>query len=184
MARVLRAVTTERGRDLRAHSLVAFGGSGPLHAATMADSVGVRRVIVPPAAGVLSAVGLLGSPIELTLSETVDARLRPELASDVRPRIEKAAHELSERLVQSGLRTSQMVTTVVADVSFEGQAAPLSLPLDGHVTSDSLDDLAERFRQAHIDTYGHAPDNPLRLRSEEHTSELQSRGHLVCRLLL
>ena len=59
MEQALRAVTVERGVDPRGLALVAFGGAGPLHACALADALGMAAVIVPPRAGVLSAVGLL-----------------------------------------------------------------------------------------------------------------------------
>ena len=62
MARALRRVSVERGVDPRACVLVAFGGGGPLHACALAERVGARRVLVPPHAGVLSAVGLAAAP--------------------------------------------------------------------------------------------------------------------------
>ena len=62
MERALRAVSVERGVDPRGLALVAFGGAGPLHACALADALGMAAVIVPPRAGVLSAVGLLASP--------------------------------------------------------------------------------------------------------------------------
>jgi N-methylhydantoinase A/oxoprolinase/acetone carboxylase beta subunit len=62
MERAVRVVTVERGVDARDLALVAFGGAGPLHACAIADALGMRAVIVPPRAGVLSAVGLVCSP--------------------------------------------------------------------------------------------------------------------------
>jgi N-methylhydantoinase A/oxoprolinase/acetone carboxylase beta subunit len=62
MERAVRVVTAEQGVDPRALALVAFGGAGPLHACAVADALGMQAVIVPPRAGVLSAVGLLCSP--------------------------------------------------------------------------------------------------------------------------
>jgi N-methylhydantoinase A/oxoprolinase/acetone carboxylase beta subunit len=62
MERAIRAVTVERGVDPRPLALVAFGGAGPLHACALADAIGMAVVIVPPRAGVLSAVGLLCAP--------------------------------------------------------------------------------------------------------------------------
>ena len=59
MTRAIRAVTTERGRDPREFTLIAFGGSGPLHAATLADNLGMSRVYIPLFPGVFSALGLL-----------------------------------------------------------------------------------------------------------------------------
>ena len=61
MLRALRVVTVERGHDPRGLALVAFGGAGPLHACALADELGMRTVLVPEAAGVLSALGLVAS---------------------------------------------------------------------------------------------------------------------------
>ena len=59
MTRALRSVSSEKGRDPRDFAIVAYGGSGPVHAAGLADELGVRTVVVPPVAGLFSAVGLL-----------------------------------------------------------------------------------------------------------------------------
>jgi N-methylhydantoinase A/oxoprolinase/acetone carboxylase beta subunit len=67
MERAIRAVTVERGVDPRPLALVAFGGAGPLHACALADAIGMSVVIVPPRAGVLSAVGLLCAPVQRDL---------------------------------------------------------------------------------------------------------------------
>jgi N-methylhydantoinase A len=61
MLRALRVVSVERGHDPREFALVAFGGAGPLHACALADELGMRTVLVPSAAGVLSALGLVAS---------------------------------------------------------------------------------------------------------------------------
>jgi N-methylhydantoinase A len=61
MLRALRVVSVERGRDPRDFALVAFGGAGPLHACALADELEMRTVLVPDAAGVLSALGLVAS---------------------------------------------------------------------------------------------------------------------------
>jgi len=62
MERAVRVVTVERGVDPRGLALVAFGGAGPLHACAVADALGMRAVVIPPRAGVCSAVGLLCAP--------------------------------------------------------------------------------------------------------------------------
>src|SRR5262249_57977516 len=59
MMGAIRAVTTERGRDPREFSLIAFGGAGPIHAAELAASLGISRVYVPLFPGLFSALGLL-----------------------------------------------------------------------------------------------------------------------------
>ena len=64
MARAVRAVTVERGRDPRDLALIAMGGNGGIHAIDLARQLGIGRVIVPPLSGVFSAVGMLGADIE------------------------------------------------------------------------------------------------------------------------
>ena len=61
MLRALRVVSVERGHDPRDFALVAFGGAGPLHACALAEELGIEAVLVPAAAGVLSALGLAAS---------------------------------------------------------------------------------------------------------------------------
>ena len=61
MLRALRVVSVEQGHDPRGFALVAFGGAGPLHACALAEELGSSRVLVPAAAGVLSAIGLVAS---------------------------------------------------------------------------------------------------------------------------
>jgi N-methylhydantoinase A/oxoprolinase/acetone carboxylase beta subunit len=67
MVRAVRVVTVERGVDARELALVAFGGAGPLHACAVAEALGMRAVLVPPRAGVLSAVGLVSAPAQREL---------------------------------------------------------------------------------------------------------------------
>src|SRR5438445_483754 len=71
MARAVRVVTVERGTDPRELALVPFGGAGPLHAAAIADELGMTRIVVPQASGVLSALGLLVSERRRDLAESV-----------------------------------------------------------------------------------------------------------------
>jgi N-methylhydantoinase A/oxoprolinase/acetone carboxylase beta subunit len=89
MEEAVRAVTVARGVDPRDLALVAFGGAGPLHACAVADALGMRAVIVPPRAGVLSAVGLLCSPRRRELVRSCPAGadehlLANELANEAR----------------------------------------------------------------------------------------------------
>ena len=71
MVRALRVMTVERGVDPRAFALLAFGGAGPLHAAAIADELGMRRILVPRASGVLSALGLAAAERRHDHAQTV-----------------------------------------------------------------------------------------------------------------
>ena len=82
MVGAVRAVTVERGVDPRELALVAFGGAGPLHACAIAAELGMRAVVVPPRAGVLSAVGLLAAPRQADLVRSWPAPLHHEGIED------------------------------------------------------------------------------------------------------
>ncbi len=71
MEAAIRVVTVERGVDPRGLALVAFGGAGPLHACALADALEMEAVVVPARAGVLSAVGILGAPLQVDLVRSV-----------------------------------------------------------------------------------------------------------------
>jgi N-methylhydantoinase A/oxoprolinase/acetone carboxylase beta subunit len=73
MQQAVRAVTVERGIDPRDLALIAFGGAGPLHACAIAEALGMAAVVIPPRAGVASAVGLVGSPRRQEVVQTVPA---------------------------------------------------------------------------------------------------------------
>jgi N-methylhydantoinase A/oxoprolinase/acetone carboxylase beta subunit len=91
MEQAVRAVTVERGVDPRRLALVAFGGAGPLHACAIADALGMPAVIVPPRAGVGSAVGLLASPRRQEVVRSLGSQsledARAEVAAIARARV-------------------------------------------------------------------------------------------------
>lgn len=160
MARVLGAVSTERGRQVERHTLVAFGGSGPLHAASLAEAVGIARLIVPPHAGVLSAVGLLWAPMELTSVEPIHVPLQPAASSDLTAATSRTTASLRGRLVDAGVDPDAIEITVQADVRYVGQATELSLAIGQHVDAAGLGRLEVEFRRAHENTYGHGLPGP------------------------
>lgn len=159
MARALRVVSVERGHDPREFTLVAFGGAGPLHASALAAELGVPRVLVPRAAGVLSALGLLVS--DLTYDESV-SRVRPVAEVDT----EGLAATLSDLEAQGRDRLDESEVAAVrversVDCRYRGQSFELTVPVE---RTPGLEALAERFHAAHERRYGSAsPDEPLEL---------------------
>jgi N-methylhydantoinase A len=161
MARVLRAVTTERGRDVAQHTLVAFGGSGPLHAASIADTVGIGTVLVPPLAGVHSAVGLLTTPFELTTAESLDLRLERGNGRLLRERTELIAAQARRRFHEAGAPRAQLAVRQVLDLRYVGQASELPVEVTGDLGEGGVADVEERFHAAHAESYGHRLPSPV-----------------------
>jgi len=124
MLRALRVVSVERGHDPRGFALVAFGGAGPLHACALAEELDIETVLVPGAAGVLSALGLVAS----------DER-RDRVRSIVRP------------LAEAG----ELPLVGEADLRYAGQSFELTVPLGGDVAESFHAAHEERYGYADHD---------------------------------
>jgi len=165
MAEALRIVSVERGHDPREFVLIAFGGAGPVHAAALAAELQIPEVIVPPAAGAFSALGLVASDLKRDYSRTLYADLRtldPALAAAALGEMEATA---SEWLRAAAIPRARRVLLRAADLRYRRQAYELMVPFaDRPVTRANLDRLAAAFHDKHRQTYGHAnPEEPVQL---------------------
>jgi N-methylhydantoinase A len=152
IARAVRAVTIERGRDPRDFRLIAFGGNGPLFAAEMARTLEIGTVLVPPAPGVFSAVGLLEAELEHHLVRTLNAPLA-ELTED---KIESAFEALADEAKGMVHETALPVIERAVDAKYAGQSFELTIQLPGPRTPVGA--IAEIFAREHERTYGHRAD--------------------------
>jgi N-methylhydantoinase A/oxoprolinase/acetone carboxylase beta subunit len=152
MERAIRAVSIERGRDPREFALVAFGGCGGLHACEIAAELGIRTVIVPQYAGVLSALGML------TADEVRDYAAGV-LGSE---KIERTLAIL-ERRARAGVRVSTAEIERSADVRYRGQSYELNIPVSGRAHG-GFRGLAAAFHREHERLYGYAtPDREIEI---------------------
>ncbi|HEX6314604.1 MAG TPA: hydantoinase/oxoprolinase family protein [Gemmatimonadaceae bacterium] len=148
MARALRRVSVERGIDPRSCVLVAFGGGGPLHACGLADRIGTTRVLVPPHAGVLSALGLAVAPERRTAMGSVMAPLEALSADTLAGMFDALAHRAG---------TAPHVLHV-ARMRYRGQGHELEVPFE-HGMSPA--ELGARFAAMHQRRYGFELPMPL-----------------------
>ncbi len=123
MERALRAVSVARGVDPRSLALVAFGGAGPLHACALAEALDIPAVIIPPRAGVLSAVGLLCSPVQRDL---VRSWLTPGDHTGLDDALAALAGEARRAVAGSGSGDVEVVTAV--DCRYVGQSHEITVP--------------------------------------------------------
>jgi N-methylhydantoinase A/oxoprolinase/acetone carboxylase beta subunit len=122
MVQALRVVSIQRGVDPRSLALVAFGGAGPLHACALAEALDMAAVVVPPRAGVLSAVGLLCSPRQ---ADVVRSWPTPGSVEGLADALETLADEAAAT-VASGGRANVVVQTAV-DCRYTGQSHELTV---------------------------------------------------------
>jgi N-methylhydantoinase A len=153
MMKAVKGVTTYRGRDPRDFALLAFGGSGGVHAVDLARVLQVKEVIVPVAAGVFSALGLLFS--DFKVNETAPfLHLVKDMPLD---EMERRFAALAERIAKIvGGAAAAITFERQADVRFAGQAYELTVPFPDDQSAAAVDGLCERFEAAHRERYGHA----------------------------
>src|SRR4029077_19572869 len=111
----------ERGFDYRRCSMVAFGGSGPIHAMRIARKLRVPRVVFPVAAGVMSAFGLLVSPLAVETARTYRRRLSEVTVDIFAETFDRLAGEVSEFLIDAGVPKEEIVITCRLDMRYVGQ---------------------------------------------------------------
>ena len=172
MARALRRVSVERGVDPRECTLIAFGGGGPLHACGLAERLDVRRVVVPPHAGVLSALGLAIAPRRYGAAASVMRRLEELSDADL--------HSVSASLAERATRphpaadvTAGLVVRHTARARYVGQGHELDIEFEPRAATAAI---GERFVAAHRERYRFVLDRPVEIVSVRCTASSASRA--------
>ena len=156
MIRAVRAVSTERGRDLREAVLFAFGGSGPIHACGMAGSLEMSRAVVPLHPGLFSAFGLLSADIEHHRVQTCYQDSRTADLERLNRLMERMESEVRQLLEEEGFAPGEIRILRKADLRYSGQSFELSLPVpDGPLDAGAIRRLEQAFDEEHQKTYGH-----------------------------
>jgi len=155
MERAMRIVSVERGRDPRKYGLVAFGGAGPLHAARLARSLGIRKIIVPFGAGVGSAIGVLEADTRLDASLTRLLRL----SAGAEGQIEDIYRQLQARVLADLERmgtAAEPVITRFAYLRYAGQGHEIRVDLpEFPVGPDYVGQMTTRYEEAYRKKYGY-----------------------------
>lgn len=157
MEKAIRLISVERGHDPRKFTLIAFGGAGPLHACSLARSLGIPRVMIPTMPGALSALGILGADVVRDYSRTVMISLNEgangrrdgtDILSAMEPHFAELEAKGAAEFKSQGFSG---ISIRSADLRYEGQGYELNVPA-------GLDMLGQ-FHLAHRKRYGHADES-------------------------
>ena len=153
MMQAIRVVSTQRGFDPRSYTLVAFGGAGPIHAAGIAQEMGIESVLVPARAGLLSAYGLLVADVARDYVQTRIAVAEEVTNSVLRAESLRLVSRAESEFAEYGFDRDELVLAPACDVRYQGQAYELTVPCG---LDDSGESLAAAFHDAHRKRYGFA----------------------------
>src|SRR5437870_6188422 len=137
MANAVRHVTLERGLDPRDFVLVAYGGGGPLHAASVARELSIRTVIIPQAPGHFSALGMLMADLRRDYVQTLFARLDELEMYELEDEFKKLEAEGRQALEDSGIPTDQIVFERAADMRYVGQEHAVAVQMPANVGDET-----------------------------------------------
>jgi N-methylhydantoinase A len=154
MTGAIKEVSVMRGLDPRDHALLAYGGAGPLHAAAIAEELGMRRVLVPPRPGNFSALGLLVADIRRDLVRTRVGTTAETTAGALRATLAALREEAAAELAAAGVPEAERRYEATLDMRFTGQAYELAVPVP--LEPASMEEVDRAFRAVYAARYGGA----------------------------
>jgi len=159
MMRALHGVSTERGQDTSRFALLAIGGNGGVHATSLAESLRIRRVVVPPVAGLFSALGMLFADVEHHLVVAFYRRLDRTSATEVNEAAAPLLAEAAALLTAEGYPPERQRIVLMADMRHVAQTAALPIEFTAlPVTDAGMAQAREDFGRAHLAGYGYRSD--------------------------
>jgi N-methylhydantoinase A len=154
MANAARVHAIERGKDIGACTMIAFGGGAPLHATRLAEKTGIRRIIVPVGAGVGSAIGFLQAPISFEITKSSIQSLDAFDADGVNALLKQMERDATAEVLPA-LGQSKRVTTIIADCRYVGQGHEIRVVIPVRTLSNKDGaTLKAAFERAYAAVYG------------------------------
>jgi N-methylhydantoinase A len=149
MERALRSVTLEKGEDPRFYTLMPFGGAGGLVAAMLAERLGMKKILIPPNPGVLSALGMLVADFKKELVQSFLKIVSPGIQDELNPIFSNMSKQAEQILIEEGVPEPQILKYI--DIRYKGQSYELTVPY--------TDDFLKTFHQAHQQLYSYSLDD-------------------------
>jgi N-methylhydantoinase A len=150
-------VTLERGLDPRDFTLIAYGGGGPLHAASVAKELSIRTIIIPQAPGHFSALGMLMADLRRDYVQTLFERMDDLEMFELEDQFKNLEAEGRRALEESGIPTDRIVFERAADMRYVGQEHAVAVRMPASVGDESARaEIKRLFDEAHDLRYSHS----------------------------
>ena len=153
MCGAIREISMLRGYDPRDFTLLAVGGAGPLHAAAIAQELGIRKIIIPNHPGNFAAFGLVAADVRHDYARTYLTELNKADLSRVKGLLKEMADEGRRDLINEGLSGEKIDVSYSADIRYLGQAYELSVPV---TIGMEIGDIEREFHREYSQAYGYA----------------------------
>ncbi|MCI6533496.1 MAG: hydantoinase/oxoprolinase family protein [Lachnospiraceae bacterium] len=165
MYNALKLISVRRGYDPRDFTMVAFGGGGPMHCAYLAKELNIRKVVVPIAAPVFSAWGMLMTDVRHDYIQTNIRRMNEVNAEELNSMWESLVAQADEQFAREGIGKENVVYSFIADMRYMGQEHTVKVkvpPLPW--TEETKEEIINRFHDTHEHFYTfRLPDTPTEI---------------------
>lgn len=165
MYNALKLISVRRGYDPRDFTMVAFGGGGPMHCAYLAKELNIRKVVVPIAAPVFSAWGMLMTDVRHDYIQTNIRRMNEVKAEELNSMWESLVAQADEQFAREGIGKENVVYSFIADMRYMGQEHTVKVkvpPLPW--TEETKEEIINRFHDTHEHFYTfRLPDTPTEI---------------------
>ncbi|MBQ0825126.1 hydantoinase B/oxoprolinase family protein [Streptomyces tagetis] len=155
VAAAVKRISVHRGHDIRTYALTSFGGAGGQHACAVADSLGIRTVLVPPFAGVLSALGIGLADLTTLHEQAMEVPLDEAHMSDVRAVADRLERAARTALADQEVPDDSVRVTRTARLRYDGTDTPVTVAL-AHA-----DAMTREFADRHRGLYSFLLDRPV-----------------------
>ncbi|PSL05259.1 5-oxoprolinase (ATP-hydrolysing) [Haloactinopolyspora alba] len=155
MANAVKKISVLKGHDITRYALTTFGGAGAQHACAVAGSLGISTVLVPPLAGVLSALGIGLADTTAMREQSVEARLEPEIDGWLTGLAESLSDQTRSELLDQGVDPDRITVYPRAHLRYDGTDTSVSVALA------PIDEMRAEFEAAYRRTYSFLMDRPL-----------------------
>lgn len=161
MTGTVKEISVMRGLDPRDFTLFAYGGAGPLHAAAIAEELGMTRIVIPPMPGAFSAYGLLTADTRYDVTQTRLTRLDETGWETIQAILDPLRARAAERLEADGFGVSEIELQVALEMRYVGQAFELATTLPE--SACTVGDIEQAFRDTYEERYGQLDEGPVEI---------------------
>ncbi len=154
MYNALKLVSVRRGYDPREFTLVAFGGGGPMHCASLARELNIKKMVIPVAASVFAAWGMLMTDLRHDYIRTHISPLAETPVEQINDIWKEMQEQAEKQFIDDGITASQMVCQYYVDMRYLGQEHTVKVPIPAvPLKEEDKDIIKERFHEAHEQAY-------------------------------